>query len=262
MTRTPDAADVRRVPSGQWPTAERAWFPARWFCVVCVIVFALVTADVLAGGVLRQFDDQLAGWIRQIGLRDTSVGNTIGYLLSQTGGRATNLVWILVICVVVAVRTRNFVPFARLALGVALLSAAIYPSKFLIARTFPMDPRGDLLHAVGNSDSYPSGHQANAILLSSIGAWIAVDFIATAWVRRIVCVYAIVGPIIAAFAVLLMNYHWLSDVIAGASVGIVLLWITRWAGQTKAGAHIEAWFATGLAAMVAGWFGRQPVDGR
>lgn len=262
MTRTPDAASPRRVPVGQWPTADRAWYPARWLTIACTVLFVLVTADVLADGMLRHFDGVVAGWIRTIGLRDTSVGNAIGFLLSQTGGRATNLVWILVLCIVIAVGSRNFVPFARLVLGVALLSAAIYTSKFLIARTFPMDTRGDLLHAVGNNDSYPSGHQANAILLSSIGAWIAVDYVATAWVRRVVCIYAIAGPIIAAFAVLFMNYHWLSDIIAGASVGIVLLWIARRASATRVGQRAEVWFETGLAAMVARWFGRSPVDDR
>ncbi|PRZ43632.1 PAP2 superfamily protein [Antricoccus suffuscus] len=260
MTRTPDADDPRRVPVSQWPTADRAWYPARWLAIACTVLFALVTADVLADGLLRHFDGVLAGWIRTVGLRDSAVGSAIGYVLSQTGGRATNLVWILVLCIVIAVKSRNFVPFVRLALGVALLSAAIYTSKFLIARTFPTDPRGDLLHAVGYNDSYPSGHQANAILLSSIGAWIAVDYIATVWVRRVVCIYAIAGPIIAAFAVLFMNYHWLSDIIAGASVGIVLLWIARRASVTKMGRRVEDWFETGLAATVAKWLGRSPVD--
>lgn len=114
VTRTPDFDTSRASSGGQWPTRERAWYPAPGLAIVCLVLFALVTADVLADGLVRQFDGVVASWIKTVNLRDDPVGGMIGYLLSQAGGRGANVVWIVILCIVIAVRKRNFAPIAQI----------------------------------------------------------------------------------------------------------------------------------------------------
>lgn len=224
------AYDDRPAPA-RWPTTRTDWYPVAWFAAVCFVVFALVLWDIHADGLARQLDHVVADRIREIGFRENPVGNAVGFLLSQTGGRATNVAWVLVLCVVAVVQRRSWVPLARIAVAVTLMWAAVYPFKGGFSRSFPMDPEGDYFNAaVGGA--YPSGHQANAVLLSAVGAWIAMDYIRQRWIRRVVCGYAIAAPVISAVAVLIMNYHWVTDVIGGACAGVVLLWLLRAAWGT------------------------------
>lgn len=224
---------------GAWPSAHAAYRPRLWQVLVAAVAFVLVLLDVLFDGVLRRVEGTAASSLLGLGVREHDVLGTAGYLLSLAGGRGTNLAWIVVLCVVIFAQRRTLAPLAQALSATALMYVAIYPIKEWLSRSYPADPAGDYLHAVaGLGGAFPSGHQVNATLLASVGAWIAMEYIRSERVRRIVAIYAIVAPIISAVAVLLMGYHWISDVIAGACAGIVLLWFVRWFWATSLGLRI------------------------
>ena len=224
---------------GAWPSLRAAYRPRVWHVLVAAAVLALVLLDVLFDGAARQIDGSAAHWLLDLGVRDSDVLGTIGYLLSQAGGRGTNLAWMVVLCAVIFVQRRTLAPLVQVLSATGLMYVAVYPIKEWLSRSYPADPAGDYLHAVGTlGGAFPSGHQVNATLLASVGAWIAMEHIRSERVRRVIAIYAIVAPVVSAVAVLLMGYHWLSDVIAGTCAGVILLWLVRWFWATTVGTRV------------------------
>lgn len=228
-------------PDAAWPSTRAAYRPRRWHVVAAAVVFSLVTLDVVFDGLLRQTDDAAARWLLGLGVREHDLLGTVGFLLTQAGGRGTNLAWIVLMCAVIFVQRRTLAPLAQALSATALMYVAIYPVKEWLSRSYPADPAGDYLHAVGSlGGAFPSGHQVNATLLASVGAWIAMEYIRSERVRRLVALYAVVAPVVSAVAVLLMGYHWISDVLAGACAGVVLLWVVRWFWATRVGRRLTS----------------------
>lgn len=223
--------------SAPWPTVRAAWRPRGWFALVCLALFALITADLFADGFLPHIDQAIAAAMTHLDIRHRPVIGVIGYVLTQTGGRGPNLILLLLLSGMIAFEQRTFAPLVRALLATGLLSLIMLAAKPIFGRTAPAYG-ADLLHNA-NGMSFPSGHQANAILLSAVGAWIAADYVRQLWLRRCAFWYAIIAPIIASISVLLMNYHWLSDIIAGACLGVCLLWMLRAVFASKVGMQFE-----------------------
>lgn len=202
-------------------------------------VFLLVLLDVLYDGALRRTDVAAAAWLLDRGVRDHDVLGTIGYLLSQAGGRGTNLAWIVVICAVIFVQRRTLAPLVQALTASALMLVTVYPIKEWLSRSYPADPSGDYFDAAAHlGGAFPSGHQVNATLLAGVGAWITMEYIGSERVRRVVAIYGIAAPVLSAVAVLMMGYHWVSDVIAGTCAGVILLFVVRWFWATSLGARL------------------------
>lgn len=225
---------------GAWATPYAAFRPRLWQVAVAGAVFVWLLIDVLLDGPLRGLDRQIAPALLDFGMRDHSSLRHLGFALSQVGGRGTNLAWIVVLCLVVLYQQRTLAPLVKVLSASALLFVAVYPFKEWLSRSYPADPRGDYLHAAGQlGGAFPSGHQANATLLASVGAWIAFEHIQAVWVRRVVGAYALAAPFVSAIGVLLMGYHWLTDVVAGSCAGLVLLAFVRWVWTTPFGVRVE-----------------------
>lgn len=216
----PPAASAGNDVAGR--VGRQAWCPRLWIVLLSAVALIWVSADILLDGPIRAFDQTVAQLMWDTGVRDDPVAGKIGFIFSQAGGRGTNLAWVVVLCAVIAYQQHTLGPLLRLVVGMILLSAVVYGGKYLFGRTAPAFG-SDLLH-YDAGQSFPSGHQANALLISGIGAWIVLEYTTAHWLRRLVVGYAIAAPVIAAIAVLLMNYHWFSDVVGGMAVGVILLW--------------------------------------
>lgn len=223
-----------------WPRPNAAFRPRVWQLLLSAAVFTWLLLDVLLDGPVRRLDHPIASGLLDLGWRDHSVLREVGYLLSQAGGRGTNLAWIVVLCAVVFFRLRTLAPLGKALSATAIMYVCVYPFKEWLSRSYPADPNGDYFHAVGNlGGAFPSGHQANATLLGSVGAWIAIEHLRERWVRVVVGGYALAAPLMSAAAVLLMGYHWLTDVIAGTAAGVLLLALVRWLWSTAPGRRLE-----------------------
>jgi undecaprenyl-diphosphatase len=109
-------------------------------------------------------------------------------------------------------------------LALALLTAVVYAFKFGMGRTAPAYP-GSYFHRDG--ESFPSGHVANAVLMWGVARWQVVDFALPAAVQRTFRWLSLGGPVLAAVSMLLLDFHWLTDVVVGAAVGVVLLGVVH-----------------------------------
>ena len=106
-------------------------------------------------------------------------------------------------------------PAARtwaLAMGavLALLAAAVFALKQIIRRPRPEGEWGQIYRAT-DPHSFPSGHAARAFLLASLATgW------GPAWLAPILWIWA---PLVGVARVAL-GVHFLSDIVAGAAIGI------------------------------------------
>ena len=96
--------------------------------------------------------------------------------------------------------------------GISLLAALVMSIKFLVRRRRPEGEWGGIYR---NTDphSFPSGHAARAFLIAVVGAALG-----PAWLGVLLWVWA---PLVA-LARVAMGVHYVSDVIAGAILGVII----------------------------------------
>jgi undecaprenyl-diphosphatase len=96
--------------------------------------------------------------------------------------------------------------------GISLLIAVVLSIKFLVRRR---RPEGDWGNIYRNTDphSFPSGHAARSFLIAALGTGLG-----PAWLAVLLCVWA---PLVS-LARVAMGVHYVSDVAAGAVLGIVI----------------------------------------
>jgi membrane-associated phospholipid phosphatase len=181
--------------------------------------------------------DHVADW----GLRDSAAYKPL-WMVTQIGGRASMLLVLACLIGWLAGRHRSILPLLRIVLALVLLSVVVYQFKWGVGRTAPVHP-GEFLHHP-DGESYPSGHVANAVLLWGIARWQAVQFGMPPRAQRVFWFLAVVGPVLCSLAMIALDFHWVSDAIAGAAVGVVLLGVvhavdalvlSRWVGAGPGG---------------------------
>lgn len=195
--------------------------------LLSLAVVAAVTADVLAGGLLTRLDHHLSHLTRDDwGLRYRSWPRRGLRLLTLFGQRGPILIVALPFAAWLAWRVRSIEPVARLVVALILLAGSVYALKYGIGRSAP--PTDGL--RVAGGQSFPSGHLANAVLVWGLVAWLAHRY-ARAVPARLIAALDVVrfaGPVLVVVGMTLLDYHWLTDFIAGAALGVVLLRLATW----------------------------------
>jgi undecaprenyl-diphosphatase len=98
--------------------------------------------------------------------------------------------------------------------GIGVLAALVMAIKFLVRRRRPAGEWGKIYR---NTDphSFPSGHAARAFMIAVVASALA-----PAWLAAILWVWA---PLVAVARVA-MGVHYVSDIVAGAALGVVVAW--------------------------------------
>jgi membrane-associated phospholipid phosphatase len=204
--------------------AVRTGRPPWWLVAAGVVVTALMTADLLGGGRLERLDEHVSAVLGAWDLRD-GVGYPLLWLATQFGGRAVLVVALLVVVGVVGRQHRTVRPLVQAVLALALLTAVVYAFKLGAGRTAPAFPGGSSFHRDGTS--FPSGHVANAVVVWGVVRWQAVAYRMPPALQRLTAVLALAAPVVAGGSMLLLDFHWLTDVVAGAAVGVSLLGVVH-----------------------------------
>jgi membrane-associated phospholipid phosphatase len=215
------------VQEARSPETRRALSPGRppwWLLVGAVVVGGLVTADLLTRGLLEQMDLRVSDVVRDWELADSGA-YPIVWLLTQLGGRVTIMVVLAVLVGYLAWRRRTLMPLIRVLLALALLTLAVYAIKHAAGRTAPAFPGSYFFHADGAS--FPSGHVANAVLMWGVARWLAVEYGLPVRVQQAFWLLAVVSPVVTALAMVSLDFHWVTDAVVGAAVGIVLLGVVH-----------------------------------
>ncbi|MFL6130037.1 MAG: phosphatase PAP2 family protein [Mycobacteriales bacterium] len=205
-------------------------------------VFAVVTVDMLLGGPLTALDGVLSRWVRSTRLPGRGWDRPWQRELDQLvnfGDRKAATIILVVALAVVCWQARTLVPFLRLAVLGALTIGTVWVLKVAIARPAPT--------GVGIADalrSYPSGHTATAVVLWGLLAAVVADYRPRSVSAPVAEVLSWLGPLLTMTGLLLRDRHWLSDLIAGAAVGVVLVQVERlalrhWRGARRGSRPVE-----------------------
>jgi len=191
-------------------------------------VLLLVTADVLAGGPLSRLDVRVSDRVEAAGLSGARWPDVLLVLGDRPGMIAVVLVALAWLCR----RDRTVEPLVRLAvLGLATV-VAVYALKVGIARPPPPG-----LQDAGPPRSYPSGHTATAVVLWSLLAHCVAERPRAGPSVRVTAVLAWLMPVVTVAGMLLADYHWVTDIVAGAAVAVVLVQAERLALRHWRGAR-------------------------
>lgn len=189
-----------------------------WVCLLAAVVLIAVTADVLAGGLLTRIDHAISGPMRDTGLHDSRFPHYGLYFLTWFGQRGPVLLVSVPVFALLSWRMRSLEPLLRLIVAFLALAGVVYAMKYAIGRAAPPVDR---LHRSGLS--YPSGHVANAILVWGLLAHQVARGLPGSRVLPALRVLSVVAPLAVVVGMTLLDYHWFTDFIGGAAVGVLLL---------------------------------------
>jgi membrane-associated phospholipid phosphatase len=198
--------------------------PPWWALAVALVVGCVVTADLLARGWLERMDLQVSEVVSDWGLRDSPAFPVV-WLVTQLGGRVTILAVLAVLVGYLAWSRRAWLPLVRVLAALVLLTAVVYAIKHGTGRTAPGFPGSYFFHDDGAS--FPSGHVANAVLMWGVARWQAVEYGLPARVQRVFWLLSVAGPVATALAMVSLDFHWITDAIVGAAVGLLLLGVVH-----------------------------------
>lgn len=228
MLTSEEAAPARTPPPAH---------PSRPAVLFAALVLLVVTVDVWAGGPLTRLDHRLGERLTSWDLRSTGWPRVLLTVGVYFGQRGLVLSLSVVLLALLAWRCRTTEPLLRLVVGLAALAALIYAVKLGLARNAPIqDTRGD---PAGTGTSYPSGHVAGAIVLWGLADWSLVRWPVSPGLSRLVHVGRRVAPFAVTVGMTLLNYHWLTDCVAGAAAGVVPLGLALIPGWAVVAARLD-----------------------
>ena len=198
--------------------------PPWWLVLTAALVGSLGTVELLTGGALERMDLTVAEVVGRWDL-EHSGGYPAVWLGTQLGGRATILGVLAATVGYLAWQRHTWVPLVRVLVALTLLTASVYAVKYGTGRTAPAFP-GSYFFVPGGA-SFPSGHVANAVLMWGVARWLAVEYGLPARVQRAFLLLHVLGPVGTAVAMVSLNFHWLTDAVVGAALGIVLLGVVH-----------------------------------
>ncbi|MHA3703364.1 phosphatase PAP2 family protein [Jatrophihabitans sp. YIM 134969] len=217
-------------------TGPDVWIPPLWSVVAAVVVATAVTAVVLSGGFLLGWDHAISHVFRTWGVRDDPWPLRFTYLLTLPGQRGTVLLISAPTVAWLVWRGRSVDPAIRYVAALVLLTVAVYALKAATGRDAP--PVDGFHTATGAS--FPSGHVANAILVWGVVTFCAARVVGTPrWLRRTSRRVAWIGPVAVVVGMTILDYHWMTDFVVGACVGVVLLRIVELPGWARLASPLD-----------------------
>lgn len=198
--------------------------PSLALVLLSFVVATWLTVDLILDGPMSRFDDFVSERIGAWGVRDNPFWYVVSWVITQVGGQRVLILVVMGVLVGYLCWTRRTLqPLARTLLALAMLTVTVYAFKYGLGRTAPEYPGGSFLFR--GDQSYPSGHTANAVLMWGLATWLAVYYGLPARIQRIFATLFVVSPVASAVTMLLLNFHWVTDLLTGAAVGLILLWL-------------------------------------
>ena len=191
---------------------------------LCALVaLVIVVVDVRLSGPLTRVDHSIAARMLRWDLRDQTWPRRVISVGLWFGQRGVVLVGSGLLSVWAAWRLRTSEPLIRLVVAVVAVAVAVYALKVGLPRNAPLAYSRHQAAEVGAS--FPSGHAANAVLFWGLARYMTLHWAATGWLRCGIARGRLIAPWAVTASMLALNYHWLTDLIAGAMIGEIVLWV-------------------------------------
>jgi undecaprenyl-diphosphatase len=225
-TGSEPVAPRHEAPRDGLPLAGSPWLVAATL-VAALAAYAAIAADVVEGGALSSLDEDLSAWVAR---SMPGVAEWLARVLSWVGG------WVGITVIVAAV-VLWLVRRGEAALGGLLVVVALGNQVVNAITKDGYDrPRPTAVSPIDVplSSSFPSGHAMTGIAVFGLLGLIASRELASGRARAaaIVAGFAL-GALIGASRVVL-NVHFLTDVLGGAALGLAWLALCLLAGTLVA----------------------------
>jgi len=203
--------------------------------VAALVVFVLVTVDVLVGGPLTHLDATVSSWARSTGLpgpASTRAGQETADQLVNFGDREVVGIIVLIPVGWICIRARTVRPLVRLAVLAGVTASIVLALKYAIGRPAPTG-----VHGSEAFQSYPSGHTATAVILWGTLYSVVAEHRDRAVSRRVAWLLSWLAPLLVMVGMVLRDYHWVTDLVGAAALCTVLLEAERLALRHWRGAR-------------------------
>lgn len=202
-----------------WPLHRNDWLHLGVSLVLVVAAFTAVGwffTDIVAPNALTRFDQDLA---ERFASGRTDLQNDVAHWVASLASTPVKIIATALFAVVATVTWKRWHEAVFLALTLIFEATAFIITSFIVGRPRPDVER--LLDSPVNS-SFPSGHVAAATVY---GALVVILFWHTRnrWIRAIAVVTFAALVIAVASARMYQGMHFLSDVVAGTTLGVVSL---------------------------------------
>jgi membrane-associated phospholipid phosphatase len=206
--------------------ARRRWIEAVWsrrhdpqfrLQITLATVFALATGaflhiveDYLDNDPIVRWDVEFSGWLH---LRSNGTLVSLFEVVTWAGNVAflALLVGAVTLWLVRRGRPNEAFLVAVSAAGIELVNGGL---KLLFHR-----PRPELAYVHLDTYSFPSGHAAGTAAIYAVVLYVAAAHLASVRARALLAVGYVVLVVVVCFSRLYLEVHYLSDVLAGASLG-------------------------------------------
>jgi membrane-associated phospholipid phosphatase len=200
---------------------RRLWGAGSTGAVVLALGLAVLTTLVATGGPTVGLDRWVDETLPRRGGGPAPL-HFVGEAITTVANPPVTVALLLIAAALWAIWSRDPWPVLAAAPAAALLTVTVLLGKWLLARPGP--PGSDPVHILG---AYPSGHTATALVCTGTLAML---------VRRRHPQYrrgltlAVTGwTTLVAWSLLWLHFHWFCDVLGGALLGALLLWLLyRW----------------------------------
>jgi membrane-associated phospholipid phosphatase len=215
---TPERPPREPVPQpqrGLW-LADLLSAKARLITAVLASLFLLVTVDVFVQGPLTQLDKAIQGWDGEV---EQPEFQSAAWVYDKMGQRSVLVPILLVVAGVFARRHRTWRPVVLAVVSFVALNVVVGAMKILIGRseTETSDPS-----VFDGGVIYPSGHSSNMVLTGGLIIYFFWRYAKDPPLRRLTVLVAVLTTLTCVVS-LYVGSHWLTDLVAGALVGGLLL---------------------------------------
>ena len=197
--------------SGTEPAQRGVWRNA-----LLVVGLLVLGEQVVVGGPIVHLDHVVQSWVRR---ESFPVVGPIAQVVADLANPPFALFLMLLVVAVVAVGRRSWQPLVAGVICAIVLVVAVLSLKYAVGRPGPPG-QGSLI-------AWPSGHTTTVVVVGGVIA----RLLGTQR-RGVATMVAIGPPVLVGIALVLRNFHWTSDVLAGWLLGALVLTIgyatTRW----------------------------------
>lgn len=158
--------------------------------------------------------------IAAIGLRTPAMVAAVQFF-TNLGGTLWMTVITIVVIAIMTIVWRSRTPIVVIGVGAAGSLLMTVAGKDLVGRARP--PRTDAIAPYETSPSFPSGHTLNSTVIACLVAYLIVLHLTSILARILTVVAAVAWFVAMGLSRVFLGHHWLTDVIAGWTLG--LAWV-------------------------------------
>ena len=207
------------TPLARWLSVDVAAALALLSGAVVVAVlaagFAELLDNVIEGEVIDYVDQPVSEWVAAH--RDLWLTETMK-VLTHLGDASSLAVAVAILSAWVGWRTRSWLPAVLAVSGLVGVAMVMVAAKVTVGRTRPSSL---IAVIVEDGFSFPSGHSTGSFAVAVLGAWMIGRWVLHTWAVQVaVWAIAVGAAAVVGFSRIYLGVHYISDVVAGAFLGI------------------------------------------